>query len=517
MLLSSWSNRLARRPAGPRRLGRQRQSGRQIVPTIESLEDRTLLSGSPLLPDLVVLESPEEGFLSGWELDTHSEAGKTLLRLTTAIANVGAGPLELHGGEEDRDGVQAVTQHVLHSDGTTSQQLAGEWGHHEAHGHTHFEAFAEYNLRRVNDDGSPGEVVAGGTKTSFALMDSRAYDLSLPGAAEHSVYTDCLLERITPECEQVQGISVGWVDIYGKQLPGQVIDVTDVVDGDYWLEVIADPEARIVEADEQNNVSRILISLRQPDPETQHPQQPVSTIDLGRVEARRIELALDPHDRQLYRFNAAHDGVMTIELTGQRSHSGSEVAYITTGWQTSESLQSDRADIRVQAGQSLAVFVEGATSDTALALRLTNLVDWQDEILMVRGTDFDDVIVMGAVSGDARDFSINGTGYDATTLQRLGLNHVSSIQVSAGAGDDRVEIDPAVQLPAWLNGGSGEDVLLGGRGNDLLLGGAGHDRLDGRGGDDRLRGQPGRDRLSGGGGDDVLIGGIGHAACRRGR
>lgn len=86
---------------------------------------------------------------------------------------------------------------------------------------------------------------------------------------------------------------------------------------------------------------------------------------------------------------------------------------------------------------------------------------------------------------------------------------VSSFEVNAGEGDDRVSIAKEVSIPTTMRGGSGDDVLIGGGGSDRLVGGVGEDRLIGRGGNDWLFGGPGDDHLSGGRGNDVCGSGAG--------
>jgi Ca2+-binding RTX toxin-like protein len=83
---------------------------------------------------------------------------------------------------------------------------------------------------------------------------------------------------------------------------------------------------------------------------------------------------------------------------------------------------------------------------------------------------------------------------------------VSSFEVNAGEGDDRVSIAKEVSIPTTMRGGSGDDVLIEGGGNDRLVGGVGEDRLFGRSGNDWLFGGVGNDRLSGGRGNDVCGG-----------
>lgn len=58
-----------------------------------------------------------------------------------------------------------------------------------------------------------------------------------------------------------------------------------------------------------------------------------------------------------------------------------------------------------------------------------------------------------------------------------------------------------------IRGGAGNDNVFGGQGNDVLLGGDGDDVLEGEVGRDILIGSLGSDRIKGGAGDDVLIGG----------
>lgn len=75
------------------------------------------------------------------------------------------------------------------------------------------------------------------------------------------------------------------------------------------------------------------------------------------------------------------------------------------------------------------------------------------------------------------------------------------------AGDDTLHVGGSIQLPAQLDGGSGNDHLQGGGGNNVLLGGPGDDVLQGGAGRDLLVGGPGADRLIGESGDDLLVAG----------
>jgi hypothetical protein len=60
---------------------------------------------------------------------------------------------------------------------------------------------------------------------------------------------------------QIQGMSVGWGDEYAAHLPGQEFDLSDLADGEYKVTIVADPENRIVETDETDNVSCIVVNI----------------------------------------------------------------------------------------------------------------------------------------------------------------------------------------------------------------------------------------------------------------
>lgn len=207
---------------------------------------------SQLLPDLHVLES----YMGDYEVFV--ENNRTMLRFSTAMSNQGQGAFEIRGGEppvvvgEDEEN---VFQRVYNDDGTFSDREAGTFEFHPEHGHVHYNGFAGNRLRARGPNGEVGELVATGTKTSFALLDLVRFDAALPGSPENTVYNSG---------GRVQGISVGWADVYNRFLEGQSIDVTGIAPGDYWLEVEADPDNAVLESDETNNLSRIPIT-RGPD------------------------------------------------------------------------------------------------------------------------------------------------------------------------------------------------------------------------------------------------------------
>ena len=229
---------------------------------IESLESRVLFAGIPQYPDLAPWASQQRGYVYGWSIDTQQIPGRTLLRLSNAAINMGSGPMELNGGAVNPDGSQQVYQRVYSSDGSSKKFLAGNFVYHAQHNHVHFGDFTQYSLRFATSGdgtGSPGagELAAASDKVSFCLLDSVAYDLTLPGAP---------LSAQNVTCSNVkQGISVGWADLYDKTLFGQWVDITDVASGRYWLEVVIDPMNRIAESNEMNNTARILIDVHQGD------------------------------------------------------------------------------------------------------------------------------------------------------------------------------------------------------------------------------------------------------------
>jgi hypothetical protein len=206
------------------------------------------------LPDLAPLASRTQEYIHGWSIDRHEKPGRTLLRLTTAMANFGAGPLELRGGRVV-DGAQQVFQRIYQEDRDKPRdRLAGDFTYHPEHGHTHFDDFAAYRLRVMREDGGVGRIAREGSKVSFCLTDSDPVDTDLPGAPLGGEYDSCSTD--------VQGISVGWADVYSQSLDDQWIDVTGLKSGEYWLEVVVDPANRILESNENNNVKRIKIKFR---------------------------------------------------------------------------------------------------------------------------------------------------------------------------------------------------------------------------------------------------------------
>jgi hypothetical protein len=203
-------------------------------------------TNAPMLPDIISVASQANNFMYGWNLDQNQIPGRTLLRVTTATANIGAGKLELRGSNAN----PAVYQRVFNFNGTWTDRLAGTFTFHPSHGHLHFDGWLQFHLRSVTPGDGVGDIIAAGDKTSFAIFDLQSHDLSLPGAPQSSVYSGGL----------TQGISVGWRDVYSSTLADQWIDVTNVPPGTYWLESVADPDNRVLESDETNNTARIQIT-----------------------------------------------------------------------------------------------------------------------------------------------------------------------------------------------------------------------------------------------------------------
>ncbi|HYV30136.1 MAG TPA: lysyl oxidase family protein, partial [Candidatus Binatia bacterium] len=109
------------------------------------------------------------------------------------------------------------------------------------HGHYHFDGYTA--LRLMNSNG----VVAVGNKIGFALEDIYRWDTNAP---LESVYSDTF-----------QGIQRGWADTYSYWIPCQYIDITETPPGLYTLELEVDPDHKLAELNETNNVTRIMVEI----------------------------------------------------------------------------------------------------------------------------------------------------------------------------------------------------------------------------------------------------------------
>jgi hypothetical protein len=212
----------------------------------------------PQLPDLIAWESgPPQNYMHDGQMDQTTIRNRVLYRYSQPIANIGEGPLELRE-ETDENFVQDIYQRIYDSMGGVSESFVGTFPNaHPPYGHMFLVGIAEYRIRTVTSGNGVGPVVASQIKTSYGLYDYDDYDTSRPGAPATPQYNGS---------NQYLGISVGWADVYPSWFAGQYVDVTGVPDGQYWLEAEIDPNDLLQEANETNNITRVLINLVVPDP-----------------------------------------------------------------------------------------------------------------------------------------------------------------------------------------------------------------------------------------------------------
>ncbi len=233
-----------------------------------------------LLPDLIAWEHdvsvdgtpPNQDIMHGGFTDTTTIANRVLYRFRVAITNIGEGPLQVIEETEEVGGVkttQTITQQVLQA-GTGGLFRDLEIGTFpyppevpNGFGHLRLPGLAQYNLYETVDSGGGtpdvGALAATNDKLSMGIVDSIPYNQPVSGMPINRFYES--------SNEETLGISIGWADLYGAGLPGQFIDITDLASGQYWLEVVIDPYGRILELDDSNNTTRILVDIAVPSPQ----------------------------------------------------------------------------------------------------------------------------------------------------------------------------------------------------------------------------------------------------------
>lgn len=197
--------------------------------------------GTDRLPDLRM--APLTGFY------TENSGGQRRLRFTTIMTNEGAGPLEVRGFRNGLAEQHLQTQQRIYDTGggvrTVPSRALMEYAR-DGHDHWHIQGVMLYQL--WNDGG----MTRRGTKVGFCFLDSRPWNLSLPGAPQSRVYP----ERACGDSGDLQnqmGLSVGWGDEYPGNFTYQWIDITGLPAGDYTVQARADEQNWYLESNEGNN------------------------------------------------------------------------------------------------------------------------------------------------------------------------------------------------------------------------------------------------------------------------
>ena len=138
-----------------------------------------------------------------------------------------------------------------------------------------------------------------------------------------------------------------------------------------------------------------------------------------------------------------------------------------------------------------------------------NTTSGDDEFHVRQGSNSNEIVV--SARGVSETFGLPGNNPKVNTK-------VQKIVAHGGSGNDLFDIDSSVVLPTELYGDAGRDTIMvgsgpayveGGSEDDVITGGAGADKLFGNGGNDRILGGAGDDTIDGGSGENVLYGGGG--------
>jgi hypothetical protein len=148
------------------------------------------------------------------------------------------------------------------------------------HTHIHIDHWAHYSLRTHGLDSLKPEswpIVAQGNKIGFCAIDYLECAIGYPFCENYGIPVMASdlpnypfgygKYNICEDTNSIQGISVGWADVYASYLPGQEIPLSDsICNGNYYIVSIFDPDTLFKDFDKKNNVASALITLSKQTP-----------------------------------------------------------------------------------------------------------------------------------------------------------------------------------------------------------------------------------------------------------
>jgi hypothetical protein len=200
------------------------------------------------LPDLVPLPS--------WGISARHDrrSGRDLLTFGATVWAGGNSPLDVEGFRSNGSPVMKAYQYFWRNGHVVGRARAGTMGFdsQQGHNHWHFEQFARYQLLD-----SARTLAVRSHKVGFCIAPSDPVDLLAP----HAVWQPPSIGFSNFTCGSPSALwvqemmPVGWGDTYFQDIAGQAFDITSVLNGTYYIEVIANPRHVLYESNTHNDVS----------------------------------------------------------------------------------------------------------------------------------------------------------------------------------------------------------------------------------------------------------------------
>jgi hypothetical protein len=198
-----------------------------------------------MLPDLAAMPA--------WNIGVFSHRHRDLLSFASTEWNAGPGGLVVEGFRHRSRDVMHAFQYFYDDSGTPVSRApvgAFHFDGRNGHNHWHFQQFARYTLTK------PGGRRVASEKQSFCIGLTDPVDLTVPGAVWQP---DALgLRSACGRDDSIwirESLQPGWGDTYLQYVAGQAIDVTHVPNGSYRLKVEVNPEGKLYERTEGNDVA----------------------------------------------------------------------------------------------------------------------------------------------------------------------------------------------------------------------------------------------------------------------
>ena len=205
---------------------------------------------------------PDLASLPAWGMSVQNQrrTGRSYLAFGATVWNRGPSPLVVEGFREPNVEIMRAYQYFYRDGIKVGRAPAGrlEYDHDKGHDHWHFRDFARYSLL----DSDKSQIVRS-AKEAFCLAPTDMIDLTVLGAALRPWLTGLGTACGEPDSLWIREVlQAGWGDTYTQYRPGQSFNITNLPNGKYFVEVRANPDGRLIEVTDSNNVAYRTIYLK---------------------------------------------------------------------------------------------------------------------------------------------------------------------------------------------------------------------------------------------------------------